>query len=63
MGEWMYRSTFFDLDSSWRSVVSFTPSMRKRYPVKIGYEAGRPYSRSERYGSEKNILLSTGIET
>jgi hypothetical protein len=30
MGEWMYRSTFFYLGTSWRWVVSFTP--RPLYP-------------------------------
>jgi hypothetical protein len=25
MGEWMYRSTFFDLGTSWKRVVRFTP--------------------------------------
>jgi hypothetical protein len=30
MWEWMYRSTFFDLGTSWRLVISFTP--RPLYP-------------------------------
>jgi hypothetical protein len=43
-GEWRYSSTFLDLGTRWRRVVSFTPLQLlptgKELRVPIGYEAG-----------------------
>jgi hypothetical protein len=49
MGKWMYRSTFFDLGTSWRGVVSFTSGEKSpRYP--LDRKLGGAQSRSGRRG-------------
>jgi hypothetical protein len=61
MGEWRYSSTFPDLGTRWRWVVSFTPmplcrrGKSLRYPLER--RLGRPQSRSGRCGGEKNLAL------
>jgi hypothetical protein len=65
MGEWMYSSTFLDLGTSWRWVVSFTPrpfyplGNSPRYP--LDRRLGGPHSWSGRRGEEK-ILTLPGLE-
>jgi hypothetical protein len=59
MWEWMYRSTFLDLGTTWRWVVNFTPrplyprGKSPRYP--LDRRLGGTQSRSGRFG-EQNIL-------
>jgi hypothetical protein len=66
MGEWMCRSTFLDLGTSWRWVVSFTsrPHYRQgkspRYP--LDRRLGGPQSQSRWHGEVK-ILATTWIRT
>jgi hypothetical protein len=59
MGEWRYSSTFLDLGTRWRSVVSFTslPLYRRRKNLRDPLERrlGRSQSRSGRCGGEKNL--------
>jgi hypothetical protein len=50
--EWIYEPKFFDLDTSWKWVVSFTPW----YP--LDRKLGGTQSRSGRYGEV--ILDTTG---
>jgi hypothetical protein len=57
MGEWRYSSTFLDLGTSWRRVVSFTSrGKRPRYP--LNSRLGGPQSRSRRCGEERNVAPS-----
>jgi hypothetical protein len=65
MREWRYSSTFIDLGSRWRCVVSYTnlplyPRRKSpRYP--LDRKLGGPRIRSGRCGEEKNHAL-LGIE-
>jgi hypothetical protein len=65
MGEWRYNSTFLDIGTSWKWVVSFTPlplhprGKIPRYP--LHRRLGGPYSRSWRCGEEKSLTM-LGIE-
>jgi hypothetical protein len=65
MGEWRYSSTFLDLGTRWRWVVSFTSlplyprGYRPRYP--LDRRLGGPQSQSGLCGEEKNLTLP-GIE-
>jgi hypothetical protein len=62
MGEWIYRSTFSDLGTNWRWVVSFTPRSvyprGKSPPVPIGRRLGWPHRQSGRCGDEKILDLT-----
>jgi hypothetical protein len=66
MWEWMYRSTFLDLDTSWRWVVSFTPLplyLRRKSPeYTLNKWLGEPQSWSGRR-EEQKILDPTGTQT
>jgi hypothetical protein len=62
MREWRYSSTFLDLGTRWRRVISFThlplphpPPERALYPLER--RLGWPQSRSGRCGEEKNLAL------
>jgi hypothetical protein len=65
MGKWRYSSSFLDLGTRWRRVVSFTPlplyprKKSPRYP--LDRRLGGLQSRSGRCGEEKNLALQ-GIE-
>jgi hypothetical protein len=59
-GEWWYNSTNLDLDTRWRSVVSFMP--RPLYPqYPLDRRLGGPKRRSGRFVQEKYLALP-GIE-
>jgi hypothetical protein len=61
MGEWMYRSTFCYLGSSWSYGQPHAPTavpQEKEPPVSIEYEAGL----APRHGEEK-IIDPTGTRT
>jgi hypothetical protein len=66
MLEWMYRSIFLDLGTSWRWVVSFV--LRPLYPwgknpwYSLARRLGGPQSRSGRHGKVK-ILAHTRTRT
>jgi hypothetical protein len=59
MREWMYRSTFLDLGTSWRWVVSFMPQLlyargkSPRYP--LDRRLGKPHSWSGWRGEENSL--------
>jgi hypothetical protein len=65
VGEWRYSSTFLNLSTRWRWVVSFTPlplyprGKSPRYP--LDRRLGEPQSRSGPCEQEKNLALP-GIE-
>jgi hypothetical protein len=60
MGEWRYSSTFLDLGTRWRRMVTFThmplypPGKCPRYP--LDRSLGGPQNRFGRCGEKKNIL-------
>jgi hypothetical protein len=61
MGKWSHSSTFIDLGTRWRWVVSFT--LLPLYPrgkgrrYSLDRRLGGPQSRSGRWGEEKNLAL------
>jgi hypothetical protein len=61
MGEWRYSSTFIDLGTRWRWVVSFTPLQLYPWRRSLWYpldrRQGGPQSWSGHCGEEKNLAL------
>jgi hypothetical protein len=67
MGEWRYSSTFLDLSTGWRWVVSYTPLLlypwgkSPRYP--LDRRLGGPQNQSGRCGEEKSCTVGNWTRT
>jgi hypothetical protein len=60
MGEGGYRSTFLDLSTSWRWLVSFTPQSLYPWGKSLWYPMDGPQSQCGCRGVEKNLLSLLG---
>jgi hypothetical protein len=67
MGEWEFTTSILNLNTRWRSVVSFTPQLfyvwgkSPQYPMER--RLGGPHSQSGCFGEEKNLLPLLAIES